>query len=143
MTLREIEQKLKRNGTASKEVDFYGPDGSRYAKSSTILDVMRFPYFNLRLDGWNEFAVHSTRAFKQSLSVSTAAEREFTNFAIANYNISELKARSCGKLYNYIVERLEQEPSTTIRTHEDVSMMLRDGIAKQCLQINSDRERLI
>ena len=42
-----------------------------------MMEVMRFPFFKMRLDSWNEFHVHSTKAFQTSLTVSTPGEKEF------------------------------------------------------------------
>jgi hypothetical protein len=59
------------------------------------------------------------------------------------YNISEVKARSNAKLFHNVIQRLEKSDPNTKYSHEDVSMMLRDAIAKQCLIVNRERESLI
>ena len=82
MMLSEVEAKMKQKNIVSNDAEFIAPDGSRYAKSSTIQEIMRFPFFKLRLDDHNEYHVSSSRAFKQSLSVNTSAEREFYMNAI-------------------------------------------------------------
>ena len=60
-----------------------------------------------------------------------------------NYNINDIKAVSTGKLFSYVIEKIEQRGPAATFTHEDVSMMLRDSMAKHCLTINSERESLI
>ena len=69
MTLEQIEASLKSNGTIKREAEFFSPDGTRYAKCCTVREIMRFPFFHMRLDSWNEYHVHSSRAFKQSLAL--------------------------------------------------------------------------
>ena len=64
MKLSEVEAKMKLRNMVSNDAEFIAPDGSRYAKSSTIQEIMRFPFFKLRLDDQNEYHVSSSRAFK-------------------------------------------------------------------------------
>ena len=60
-----------------------------------------------------------------------------------SYNINELKARSSSKLFNFLIERLEEKDPKAVYTNEDVSMMLRDAMAKHSTHFNSERESLI
>ena len=121
---------MLRSNMVSKSVEFFGPDGCRYSKSATIMEILHFPFFKMQLDSSNEYHVHSTRAFKQDLSVMSAGEREFANFAIKEYNNSELKARSGAKLLHYLIERLEQGDEMKTYSHKEVSSLLRSSIAR-------------
>jgi len=137
LTLREVEAQMKSNRTAKESVEFFSPDGTRYSKSAKVMEIMRLPFFRLRLDHWNEYHVHSKRAFKQSLSFVSPGEKDFIVNSVQKFNISELKARTNAKLYHNVIDRLERANPDAVYSHEDVSMMLRDAIAKQCLSVNS------
>jgi L-lactate utilization protein LutC len=103
---------------------------------------MRFPFFTLRVDSQN-YHIHSSRAFKQSLSVKTPAEKEFYSNSVQNYHLNDLKARTSSKIFALIVERLEKSSPDEMHTPETVSLMLRDGMAKHVLTVNRERESLI
>ena len=77
LKLSDVEGKLRQRGMIQKDAEFFSPDGTRFAKSSNMLEVLRSPFFKLRLDSWKEYHVHNAFAFKQSMSLITASERDF------------------------------------------------------------------
>lgn len=83
MTLREIEQQMLRKSIIKQRADFVAPDGTRYALSSTFSDLLRMPFFRMRLDNMTEYHVQCDTAIsKQYESVAqTASEREFQKMA--------------------------------------------------------------
>ena len=61
-----------------------------------------------------------------------------------HYSVNDIKAVSSGKLFNHIIEKLESsDASKTTYSHEGISLLLRDAMAKHCLSINRERESLI
>ena len=50
---------------------------------------------------------------------------------------------STGKLFNQVIQKVQTRGPKATFTHEDVSLMLRDSMAKHCLSINQERESLI
>ena len=141
-TLSEIERKICSESCVAK-TEFFAPDGTRYSKASKLVDIMRFPYFKLRLDDANEYHIHSSTAPRESTAVKTPAEREFYLNSVNSYGMNINKADTSSKLFNFMVERLEACDANKTHTHEDVSMMIRDGLANYCLKVNSNREQLI
>lgn len=129
LNLADVVSKLQARGMIKKSAEFYSPDGTRFAKSSKLNEVLRSPFFKLKLDRVREYHVHNSHAFKQSMSNISASERDFVQKTMDSYNINELKARNSSKIFNYIIERLEQKDANTIYTDEDVSYMLRDAMA--------------
>ena len=67
MTLADLESRLRMEGEMTHKADFFAPDGSRYARSSQIRDVLKLPYFKLKLDNRMEFHCHSKKAFAESI----------------------------------------------------------------------------
>lgn len=60
-----------------------------------------------------------------------------------HYSVNDIKAVSSGKLFNHIIEKLESDDASQTYSHEGVSLLLRDAMAKHCLTINRERESLI
>ena len=50
-------------GQATKEVDFYSPDGSMIAKSTQFLHLFHIPYFIMKIDNLSEYNVMSEKSF--------------------------------------------------------------------------------
>lgn len=71
---------MKRNDLVGKngKVEFFSPDGSRYASSCTIAEIMSFPFFRLRVDNWQDYQVHSASSLGASRATEmTASDLEF------------------------------------------------------------------
>lgn len=133
------------NNTVQK-VEFFAPDGSRYSKSSLVQEVMRFPFFKVRLDNQNEYHYHSSTEDTFRSSVKTPAERSLYDFSVSKFDMNVDKAQTSSKLFNHIIERLTTLDQTRVsKTHspEDVSMIIRDGISKYCLSVNTEKDILL
>ena len=50
MTLNDVVRKLKQSGQIQESADFFAPDGSRYARSSTLNQILADPYFIMKAD---------------------------------------------------------------------------------------------
>ena len=66
-SLREIEQGMRRKSMISKQAEFYSPDGTRYAKSCEIQEIMNFPFFRVRIDELKEYHVHNSHAIRRDI----------------------------------------------------------------------------
>jgi len=104
---------------------------------------MAFPYFRLRVDDWADYHVHCSSTFgKQQASTFDASELEFYNNSINSYGITQRKALTSSKLFNFVVQRLEGSEEKTF-SREEISMILRDGMAMHCFTAFKDRESLV
>ena len=91
--LDQVASKIRQaHGNAVKKVEFFAPDGSRYSKSSLVQEVLRFPFFKVRLDNINEFHYHSSHAESHSSQVKTPAERLLYEQAIDRFDMNVDKA---------------------------------------------------
>ena len=75
--------------------------------------------------------------------MKTPAERSLYKTVVDKYGLNINKAQTSSKFFNYIVERLAQEPEDKTMSPHDVSIMVRDGISRYCLSVNVDRESLL
>lgn len=107
---------------------------------------MRFPFLKVRLDNSNEFHYHSSHADTHLAEVKTQAEMKLYDHAITKFDLNVDKAQTSSKLFNHIIERLATlDQSRVQKTHspEDVSLIIRDGISKYCLSINTEKDTLL
>jgi len=63
-SLAEIEKQMRLMNMVNSAVEFYSPDGSRYAKSCDVTEISRFPFFRIRVNNGKEYHVHNKQAFK-------------------------------------------------------------------------------
>lgn len=63
LTVRDVENELKRNGDIKTEANFIAPDGAFIAKSTKINHLLHIPYFVIKIDGHREYNVMSEKSF--------------------------------------------------------------------------------
>lgn len=67
-SLAEIEKSMRLKNMVNSNVEFYSPDGSRFAKSCDMKEITRSPFFRIRVDNGKEYHVHNKQAFKSNLT---------------------------------------------------------------------------
>ena len=123
------------------KVEFFAPDGVRIAKSSMVRDILRFEHFKIMINNKLEYHVQNKFPQKKSMTPHTPQEYEmFTSF-IKN-NMKDKKARAATRIYTFVRETMNKQPEK-VYSHEDIAMILRDAIADQARNSNSERESLI
>lgn len=65
----------------------------------------------------------------------SASDLDFQKKTMENYGVGQKKAQASSKLFNFIVQRLENSDKKKTLSREEVSMMLRDGMAKHCFSV--------
>jgi len=54
-TLAQIEREMISTGQAKHNAQFFAPDGCTYARSTSVEDILQFPFFRLRVDDSIEY----------------------------------------------------------------------------------------
>ena len=97
---------MRQKGVVKSKVDFYSPDGYRYAMSSSVQQVLQLPFLRIRIDKEHEYHVHNERAFNIHLSVQTPSERRLIDFIRDNYRVDKLKSRTAAQLLGDIIGQI-------------------------------------
>ena len=79
MSLKEVSQQLMAQGEAKQTVEFFAPDGSRYASSSMLKHIVQMPYFKLNFDSQVEYHIHSKKDFGEPVGALSPSERTLFN----------------------------------------------------------------
>jgi len=142
-TLSRIEEEMRSKGLISKLAEFSAPDGTLYAKCSTVSDVMQLPFFRLNVDNNMTYNVHYKRPLRENISVMTPDERQFYEYA-RSFNVCDSKVRPLTKMSQYMMSRFaESNKKDKVWSHRELSFIMRDSIANQSLTANSDRDGLL
>ena len=68
LSLGQVVQRMKANSLIEHcgKVEFFSPDGPRYASSCSVAEIMAFPFFRLRVDDWQDYHVVCSSRFGKS-----------------------------------------------------------------------------
>lgn len=87
ITVKDVEQELKRNGDIQKEASFIAPDGAFIAKTTKIHHLLHIPYFVMKIDGHREYNVMSEKSFSlrnQKFTLNAHEKRMFDTCRLLN-----------------------------------------------------------
>lgn len=79
-SLSQLEKSIKQNNSNIKSVDFFDPDGSYFAKSSKVGDVMKRPFFTIKFDNKNEYSVVKPEIYDYQSSIRKFSPEEAVIF---------------------------------------------------------------
>jgi len=107
MTLKEIESELKSKKEVNHKVEFYAPDGSRFASCTKLYQMMQLPYFKLDFDDKIQYHVHSLKAFGEPVSFLTPSEKQIYDICIGTFQMKDMKSRTACKIINNLLSEIE------------------------------------
>ena len=107
MTLKEIESELKSKKDVSHKVEFYAPDGSRFASCTKLYQMMQLPYFKLDFDDKIQYHVHSLKAFGEPVSFLTPSEKQIYDTCVGTFQMKDMKSRTACKIVNNVLAEIE------------------------------------
>ena len=149
LTVRDVENELKRNGDIKTEANFIAPDGAFIAKSTKIHHLLHIPYFVMKIDGHREYNVMSEKSFSlrnQKFTLNAHEKRMFDT--CRQLNIRDQNGVDLSRFASQFEEELLGQDvehgavAKDVWTQNEILILIREVLAEKASNAKEEREIL-